>query len=187
MANGGSIATRVVASPLGELVVAASEGGLRAVRFPPTDDVSAAGTASGNAARWLDHAERELHEYFHGRLKRFAVPLDMEGTEFQRRVWHELCRIEFGDAISYAELAKRVGSENGFRAVGGANGANKLAIIVPCHRVVSSDGTLGGYGGELWRKRWLLEHERRVAGLPPLDLFEMKMGETATGAAETAR
>ncbi|HEX8875516.1 MAG TPA: methylated-DNA--[protein]-cysteine S-methyltransferase [Phycisphaerales bacterium] len=183
MNDGGTISTRVIGSPLGELMVAASECGVRAVRFPPCE--RAANMAAAHAAtRWLDQAERELQEYFHGRLRRFTVPIDLEGTEFQRRVWHELCRIEFGDAISYAELAKRVGSMNGFRAVGGANGANKLAIIVPCHRVVASDGTLGGYGGELWRKRWLLEHERRVAGLPPLDLFEMKVPGVAAEAAK---
>jgi methylated-DNA-[protein]-cysteine S-methyltransferase len=101
--------------------------------------------------------------------------VDQPGTEFQRRSWDELCRIHFGEIITYAELAKRVGSANGFRAVGAANGANKAAVIVPCHRVIASDGTLGGYAGEVWRKRWLLEHERRVAGMPPLDLFEMKL------------
>ena len=186
MANGGNIATRVVGSPLGELLLAATDRGVRALRFPP-HEMRAADAASGKPVQGshavLDWLEREVREYFAGRLRRFTVPIDQEGTEFQRRSWNELCRIEFGEVITYAELAKRVGSANGFRAVGAANGANRVAVIVPCHRVVASDGTLGGYGGELWRKRWLLEHERRVAGLPPLDLFEMKMpGERAVGA-----
>lgn len=178
MPNGGFIATRAVASPLGELLLAATERGARALRFPPHDmrnaDAANSKPAIGSHAM-LDWLEREVKDYFAGRLQRFTVPIDQPGTEFQRRSWDELCRINFGEIITYAELAKRVGSENGFRAVGAANGANKVAIVVPCHRVVASDGTLGGYGGELWRKRWLLEHERRVAGMPPLDLFEMKL------------
>ena len=178
MPNGGFIATRAVASPLGELLLAATERGARALRFPPHDmrnaDAATSKPAIGSHAM-LDWLEREVKDYFAGRLQRFTVPIDQPGTEFQRRSWDELCRINFGEITTYAELAKRVGSENGFRAVGAANGANKVAIVVPCHRVVASDGTLGGYAGELWRKRWLLEHERRVAGMPPLDLFEMKL------------
>ena len=115
-----------------------------------------------------------MHEYFQGRRREFGVSLELEGTEFQKRVWDELLKIPYAETISYAELAKRVGSANGFRAVGAANGANPIAIIVPCHRVINTDGQLGGYGGDLWRKRWLLEHERRVAGMPPLDLFAVK-------------
>lgn len=184
MPNGGTIATRVIGSPLGELMLAATDRGVRALRFPPHDrqpnDPDSARPSTDSLAI-LDALEHEVRDYFAGRLQRFTVPIDQEGTEFQRRSWSELCRINFGEVISYAELAKRVGSANGFRAVGAANGANKVAVVVPCHRVISSDGTLGGYGGELWRKRWLLEHERRVAGLPPLDLFELKLpGETPT-------
>jgi O-6-methylguanine DNA methyltransferase len=160
------------------VLLAASERGVRAVRFPPhelrAEDAANGRTASG-AHAMLDWLEREVKGYFAGRLQRFTVPIDQPGTDFQRRSWDELCRIGFGEIITYAELAKRVGSANGFRAVGAANGANKVAVVVPCHRVIASDGTLGGYGGELWRKRWLLEHERRVAGMPPLDLFEMKL------------
>jgi O-6-methylguanine DNA methyltransferase len=182
MPNGGTIATRVIGSPLGELLLATTDRGVRALRFPPHETRAtdaANGRIASGAGALLDALEREVKDYFAGRLQRFTVPIDQEGTEFQRRSWAELCHINFGEVITYAELAKRVGSANGFRAVGAANGANKVAVIVPCHRVIASDGTMGGYSGELWRKRWLLEHERRVAGLPPLDLFEMKMpGET---------
>lgn len=122
----------------------------------------------------LEQIEHELHEYFQGRRREFGVALEMEGTDFQKRVWNELRRIPFAETISYAELAKRVGSANGFRAVGSANGANPIAIVVPCHRVINTNGDIGGYGGGQWRKRWLLEHERRVAGMPPLDLFAVK-------------
>jgi O-6-methylguanine DNA methyltransferase len=184
MPNGGTIATRVIGSPLGELLLAATDRGVRALRFPPHDlrpGDAAGGRVSNASQAMLDALECEVRDYFAGRLQRFTVPIDQEGTEFQRRSWTELCRINFGEVITYAELAKRVGSANGFRAVGAANGANKVAVVVPCHRVIASDGTLGGYGGELWRKRWLLEHERRVAGLPPLDLFELKLpGQTPT-------
>lgn len=182
MPGGTSIATRRVHSPLGELLVSASERGVRVVRFPPCiDSVSEAGSAG--AARCLDVLVGELHDYFQGRLQSFSVPMDLEGTEFQRRVWDALRQIGFGRTATYADLARSAGSETAFRAVGAANGANRLPILIPCHRVIASDGTLGGYSGELWRKRWLLEHERRVAGLPPLDLFEFKLptSEAASG------
>jgi O-6-methylguanine DNA methyltransferase len=191
MPNGGTIATRVIGSPLGELLLATTDRGVRALRFPPHElraPDATTGKPANNALALLDALECEVKDYFAGRLQRFTVPIDQEGTEFQRRSWSELCHISFGEVITYAELAKRVGSANAFRAVGAANGANKVAVIVPCHRVIASDGTLGGYGGEVWRKRWLLEHERRVAGLPPLDLFEMKLpGEIpAESPAETS-
>jgi methylated-DNA-[protein]-cysteine S-methyltransferase len=92
----------------------------------------------------------------------FDLRLRMDGTSFQHRVWHELCKIPFGGTISYIELARRVGNPRASRAVGGANGKNPIAVIVPCHRVIAADGGLGGYGGGLDRKRWLLEHEAGV-------------------------
>lgn len=188
MPNGGSIATRVIGSPLGELQLAATDRGACAVRFPPHEPRAADGPnarAANGSQAMLEWLAREVKDYFAGRLQQFTIPVDQAGTEFQRRSWAELCRIHFGEIITYAELARRIGSENGFRAVGAANGANKVAIVVPCHRVVASNGTLGGYGGEVWRKRWLLEHERRVAGMPPLDLFEMKLpGEESAETSE---
>lgn len=107
-----------------------------------------------------------VERYFAGKLREFALPLAPAGTPFQKRVWAELCRIPYGTTISYAELAARIGEPKSVRAVGSANGANPIAIVVPCHRVIGTDGTLTGYAGGLDRKRALLEHEARVAGKP---------------------
>src|SRR4029079_15469667 len=101
--------------------------------------------------------------YFDGRLREFDVPLSLHGTDFQLRVWHALCEIPFGQTISYAELARRLGKPQAMRAVGAANGRNPVSIIVPCHRVVGSTGSLTGFGGGLPRKRWLLDHEGAVS------------------------
>jgi methylated-DNA-[protein]-cysteine S-methyltransferase len=102
---------------------------------------------------------KQLDEYFKGKRKKFNLPLKMEGTPFQIRVWKELSKIPFGKVISYKELAQKVGKPKAFRAVGNANGKNKFPIILPCHRVIASDGTLGGYGLGLPRKKKLLDHE----------------------------
>ena len=107
----------------------------------------------------LDETRRELDAYFAGRLETFTVPLAPNGTEFQRRVWSALRDIPFGTTISYAGLARRVSNAAAVRAVGAANGRNPIPIIVPCHRVIGSDGSLTGFGGGIARKRWLLEHE----------------------------
>jgi methylated-DNA-[protein]-cysteine S-methyltransferase len=101
----------------------------------------------------------ELADYFAGRRKKFTFPMAPRGTDFQRRVWSELRRIPYGRTMSYSELAARIGHPDAIRAVGRANGANPLAIVVPCHRVIGADGTLTGYGGGLDRKRFLLELE----------------------------
>jgi O-6-methylguanine DNA methyltransferase len=109
----------------------------------------------------LAEAARQLEEYFSGRRRRFEMPLDLCGTPFQKRVWAELQRIPYGETWSYARLAGQVGTPKGFRAVGHANGSNPVAIIVPCHRVIGSDGSLGGYTGGLDLKARLLEMENR--------------------------
>lgn len=105
----------------------------------------------------------EMEGYFAGELREFSVPLDAPGTDFQRRVWDELRRIPYGETRSYADVARAIGRPSAVRAVARANGDNRLAILIPCHRVVGSDGTLTGYGGGLWRKRHLLDLESRVA------------------------
>jgi len=115
--------------------------------------------------RWEEDASQfgpvteQLSAYFAGELTGFDLPMQMNGTEFQRRVWKGLSEIPYGETISYAELAHRVGNPKACRAVGLANGRNPIAIIVPCHRVIATNGALGGYGGGLDRKSWLLEHE----------------------------
>lgn len=104
-------------------------------------------------------ARRQLDEYFEGQRRTFHLPLCPEGTDFQKKVWQVLCRIPYGQLISYRELAARVGSPRAFQAVGQANGHNPLPILIPCHRVIAADGTLGGYSGGLERKRFLLHLE----------------------------
>lgn len=106
----------------------------------------------------------QLEEYFQGGRTSFDLPLRLEGTPFQRRIWEALLRVPYGRTTTYRDLAAAVGNARATRAVGGANHRNPVSIIVPCHRVVGSDGGLTGYGGGLWRKEWLLGHERRHAG-----------------------
>ena len=106
---------------------------------------------------------KELTEYFKGRLTHFTVPVKQKGTDFQSRVWNNLVSIPFGKTTSYQELAKRMGDTKLIRAVGGANGRNKISIIVPCHRVIGKNRKLVGYAGGLQRKQWLLEHEAKHA------------------------
>ncbi len=108
-------------------------------------------------------ARQQLREFFAGTRRSFDLPLSPEGTPFQRRVWDALREIPFAQTISYAELARSVGMANGSRAVGGANAKNPISIVVPCHRVIGSDGSLTGYAAGEERKRWLIDHERRVA------------------------
>jgi AraC family transcriptional regulator of adaptative response/methylated-DNA-[protein]-cysteine methyltransferase len=106
----------------------------------------------------------QLREYFDGTRHTFDLPLRPRGSEFQLRVWRALCAIPYGTTTSYAEMARRVGSPAAVRAVGTTNGRNQMAIVIPCHRVIASDGSLSGYGGGRWRKQWLLDHERRWRG-----------------------
>ena len=107
----------------------------------------------------LAAAIEQLQEYFAGTRRRFDLPLRMQGTEFQQRVWRELTEIPYGETWSYGQLAKRIGKPGASRAVGLANGRNPLSILVPCHRVIGANGSLTGYGGGLERKQWLLAHE----------------------------
>ena len=106
---------------------------------------------------------KELNEYFSGERTSFSFPVTHSGTDFQQTVWKELTNIPFGRTISYLELSKRIGNTKAIRAVGTANGNNCINIVVPCHRVIGSNGDLIGYGGDLWRKKWLLDHENKFA------------------------
>jgi methylated-DNA-[protein]-cysteine S-methyltransferase len=154
-----------MATPVGRLLLTSSEKGLSGVfmedhqggPMPEPDWIRE------DAA--LKYVSRQLESYFAGELRDFDVPLDLDGTDFQLAVWTALRRIPFGETRSYADLARDIGRPNAVRAVGLANGRNPVSIIVPCHRVIGSDGSLTGYGGGLPRKRFLLEHEARVVGL----------------------
>lgn len=109
----------------------------------------------------LEKLDKQLSEYFSGKRKRFELPLIYTGTDFQKNVWKALLEISFGETTTYLALSNKIGDPKAIRAVAGANGANKMAILVPCHRVIGSDGSLTGYAGGLWRKQWLLDHESK--------------------------
>lgn len=108
----------------------------------------------------IEEARRQLEQYFAGKLRQFDLPLDLEGTVFQSRVWNGLLAIPYGETCSYSQLAQQIGAPRAVRAVGSANRANPVVIVVPCHRVIAADGSLGGYGGGLDRKQFLLGLER---------------------------
>ena len=110
----------------------------------------------------LEEAVRQIQEYFEGNRSQFTFLLNPSGTKFQKKVWQELLKIPFGKTSSYMELSKRLGDVKAIRAVASANGKNPLWIVIPCHRVIGTDGSLTGYAGGLWRKKWLLEHENPV-------------------------
>jgi methylated-DNA-[protein]-cysteine S-methyltransferase len=120
----------------------------------------------------LKEAVTQLKEYFKGSRNTFSIKLDLKGTPFQIKVWEELLKIPYGTTITYQQLARRIGDNKALRAVGGANSTNPVSVIVPCHRIVGSDGKLVGYAGGLWRKKWLLEHEHAFA---QRDLFYAKV------------
>jgi AraC family transcriptional regulator of adaptative response/methylated-DNA-[protein]-cysteine methyltransferase len=111
----------------------------------------------------LEKISRELKDYFEGKSFKFSVPLITAGTSFENKTWNLLQEIKPGETWSYAQMAKRLGNPKATRAVGRANGCNRLAIVIPCHRVIGADGSLSGYGGGVWRKKWLLEHEQKNA------------------------
>ncbi|MGO9231332.1 MAG: methylated-DNA--[protein]-cysteine S-methyltransferase [Bryobacteraceae bacterium] len=139
------------------LRLTASAAGICAIEFVT---FAGAGSPPNGGNPLLAEAVRQLHAYFAGRLRRLELPLDLAGTEFQRRVWLELTRIPYGETRSYQDLANAIGSPKAVRAVGAANGANPVAIVVPCHRVIGAGGKLVGYGGGLSIKRRLLSLER---------------------------
>ena len=141
-------------SAVGLLVVKADSIAVKEVLFSD-EDVE----IKSNSNTVTEKCCLELDEYFNGCLKELTVALNPDGTDFQKRVWQELMKISFGKASTYLQMARRLGDEKCIRAAASANGKNPIAIIIPCHRVVGSDGSLTGYAGGLWRKKWLLEHE----------------------------
>lgn len=155
--------TTVCDSPVGPLTIIAGDDGLRAVLMSDgAEQASASESSPENPV--LVAAVTQLEEYFRGSRQEFDVPLDPVGTEFQQSAWQALRTIPFGETVSYGEQAERMGDKRKARAVGAANGRNPISIIVPCHRVVGSDGSLTGYAGGVDTKAWLLRHEARVAG-----------------------
>ena len=157
-------------SPVDPLLLAADERGLRLIEFhTPRHPMSRLADWSEGDNAVLQAARVQLDEYFSGTRTQFDLPLAPQGTPFQTEVWHTLATIPYGETISYAQLAQRVGKPTAMRAVGAANGRNPLPIVLPCHRVIGADGSLTGFGGGLPTKQFLLELEGALA--PARDLF----------------
>ena len=147
--------TAYINSPLGITKIIGDENGIAVISVSDvgTNEVSVAIPAV------LKEAVLQLAEYFEGKRTDFDFKLNPKGTDFQQKVWQELLKIPFGKTMSYMDLSKKLGDVKAIRAVASANGKNPLWIVVPCHRVIGTDGSLTGYAGGLWRKKWLIEHE----------------------------
>lgn len=148
-------------TPMGALEICADSQGITRVAYSHVTQLQAPDTAS-RPGEFTREGIRQLDAYFHGELERFDLTLVPRGTAFQQAVWQALALIPWGETRSYREIAVAIGRPAAVRAVGMANARNPIAIVVPCHRVIGSNGTLTGYAGGIERKRWLLEHERRT-------------------------
>jgi AraC family transcriptional regulator, regulatory protein of adaptative response / methylated-DNA-[protein]-cysteine methyltransferase len=165
------VTTMAIDTPLGPIIAGATDAGLCLLEFTDRRMLESQlerlrrmlrQPLVPGEHRYLTQAREELAQYFAGTLITFRTPLVFRGTPFEERVWRELVQIPYGETLSYAQLAARAEAPGGQRAVGRANGMNRISIMIPCHRVVNSDGKLGGYGGGLWRKHWLLDLEQRA-------------------------
>lgn len=156
MTRSAALACLYYPSPLGVLKISGNEKAVTAIGFHDKPGGVAAETSAV-----LHRCAQQLDEYFSGRRIAFSVPLAPEGTDFQKRIWQMVYAIPFGKTVSYLALARAAGNQKLTRAVGGANGANRLPLLIPCHRVVGENGALTGYAGGLWRKKWLLDFERK--------------------------
>ncbi|MBN2345362.1 MAG: methylated-DNA--[protein]-cysteine S-methyltransferase [Candidatus Aminicenantes bacterium] len=146
-------------SPIGYLRITGNDKWLQAVAF-----CDQPGMQADAVPDILKRACQQLDEYFKGQRRKFELPLSLRGTSFQKKVWAALRKVPFGRTLSYGGVARAIGRPYSGRAVGGANHHNPVAIIVPCHRIIGHNGRLTGYGGGLWRKQWLLDHEKKVSG-----------------------
>lgn len=157
----------VYSSPVGSLQIIVKDGFVSGIIFmDERDEKNHPDTNESNLSlvdqAALEKCTQQLDEYFLNKRKEFNFPMKQSGTAFQQNVWNELLKIPYGKTISYLQLARQIGNVKSIRAVGAANGRNNLPIVVPCHRVIGSDGSLTGYAGGLWRKKWLLEHENKL-------------------------
>jgi methylated-DNA-[protein]-cysteine S-methyltransferase len=151
-------------SPIGFIRVSGTETYISEMVFE--DEIQQSVSDGSNKKQMpglIIQAVEQLIEYFHGERRIFDVPINQQGTDFQQKVWHELVNIPYGKTISYLDLSRRLGDPKVIRAAASANGKNNICIIVPCHRVIGSKTDLVGYGGGLWRKKWLLELENKIA------------------------
>ncbi len=154
-------------SPIGIIEIKATEEFVNSVLFTNTLKGAIRGNETTGIAEsvhsLIRECQKQLLEYFAGQRRQFNLPLQQPGSAFQQKVWAELTNIPYGRTISYLELSKRIGNIKAIRAVGTSNGQNSISIIVPCHRVIGSNGDLTGYSGDIWRKKWLLDHEGKYA------------------------
>jgi methylated-DNA-[protein]-cysteine S-methyltransferase len=167
MNKGGMLHSIQFESPIGSLQIVSSAQGIRRIELPDraTRNLSGVKTGEGNHLI-LVHATKQLSEYFAGTRKYFDIPLDLHGTQFQLEVWQSLTGIGYGETNTYGQQAKKIGRPKAARAVGGANAANPIPIVLPCHRIVGANGSLTGYGGGtslLYIKQYLLNFENRIA------------------------
>jgi methylated-DNA-[protein]-cysteine S-methyltransferase len=153
-------------SPVGMIRITEDEGYVTSVHF-----MDGAVEPDKPSTPLLKMAVKQMNEYFEGERKEFDFPIRQAGSEFQQEVWKCLLGINYGKTISYLQQSKLMKNPLAIRAIASANGRNHLAIVVPCHRVIGSDGSLTGYAGGMWRKKWLLEHEARVMGSGQTSLF----------------
>ena len=169
------IKTTKINTPLGEMTAAATDEGICLLEFSDNKVLSSdyenivllfKTSIKEGRNRHLRQLKKELKEYFTGKRKEFSVPIVVPGTEFQKSVWSTLLNIPYGTTMSYQEQAHILKNPGSVRAVAHANSMNRIAIIIPCHRVIGSDGKLVGYGGGLERKKWLINHERKHSGKP---------------------
>ncbi len=145
--------TAFIKTPLGTAKITGDDNGIASI------SILEEGTITKKIPTALKEAAKQLQDYFNGKRTYFDFKLNPQGTEFQQKVWQALLEIPFGKTYSYMDLSKKLGDVKAIRAVASANGKNPLWIVVPCHRVIGTDGSLTGYAGGLWRKKWLLEHE----------------------------
>jgi methylated-DNA-[protein]-cysteine S-methyltransferase len=163
MATALEITSTYYQSPLGLLRIGGTDTYISEISFIDNLDAAAAnGALKGPVTPLVIQCIEQLIQYFQGQRRVFDFPVYQEGTEFQQNVWNELVSIPFGKTISYLEQARRLGDTKAIRATATANGKNNIVIVVPCHRVIGSKRDLVGYGGGLWRKKWLLDHETKV-------------------------
>jgi AraC family transcriptional regulator, regulatory protein of adaptative response / methylated-DNA-[protein]-cysteine methyltransferase len=172
-----------IETPLGEMIAGSTKDGVCLLEFSDRKSLSSeyheitkllGSDIESGSNKHIRMLKKQLKEYFKGKRKEFSLILLTPGTEFQQTVWKNLEKIPYGNTISYQEQAEAMNNPEGARAVASANASNRIAIIIPCHRVIGSDGNLVGYGGGLKRKKWLLDHEKKFSGQAvDLELFNI--------------
>jgi len=151
-------------SPLGDLLISGNKSFITGIHYADLHaELAAEAVPANEAPALLQRCATHLDEYFAGWRRTFGLQFQQEGTSFQQTVWQGLLKIPFGETRTYGELARQIGNTRSSRAVGIANGKNQIAIVIPCHRIIGTNGNLTGYNGGLWRKKWLLDHEKRIA------------------------